>query len=1006
MHAVTWRALQHVPKHPRNACRIVAGQRHPIPRRNFHRSAIAYRSPGNPVDSTDPTWKQDGEAIPEPQDAEAVTAEAAAAGPEAVGAEESPGSSFVEKFQKAKELNYGSAVRRAARNRRPKEIPPVVLPEWFLKRNVKLKEELKESDESIARIPEASSDTIKLQGTEQPSGAIPSGAETELHGPGNGAFEGEARYALHGNIRAEIIAVVRAGLSLPKPPFVDSFPAAKSNLLLHCPKDGGTYFLESIVEDVASIVGADLVRLDAQDIAEMSGNYLGEGSQPTPNPIRSLGYDVQQITSKQAAEEQDEEDVEEEDLEEQDEYEGSSSRKGDSSSAIPTFTKVTAVPLGSLAGKLEDMMRSGKLLPNAMSSRGRLNESPAQWRNQRQLGTDQHMYAKMSALVEAFIDSNLAKRAAAHKERDAEKQGDVPTTFDSQAEVADVTNASAAGRLIIAIRDYKELNSTLHGGELLGKLHEVVHRRRKEGQSVILIGTSSSADLIPSLTISGIQELQAEGEDGLSRTIIVPPLRTASSDQVFANDNLRRTWEINVRHLADMNRRLGVKDMNFIDPINGEPYLRQDATGRASSILESSTWPFEGVHRVAQISLGLSETEEEITSNQIPRAMGLLHDSDEVKFQWAAEEKQIQKSPQEGPERKRGSVVAPITHKESEERMKKLRKTCNTHEKKLLNGVVNPENIHTTFSNVRAPPETVEALKTLTSLSLIRPEAFSYGVLATDKIPGLLLYGPPGTGKTLLAKAVAKESGATVLEVSGSEVYDMYVGEGEKNVKAIFSLAKKLEPCIVFIDEADAIFGSRGGHANRTSHRELINQFLREWDGMNDLSAFIMVATNRPFDLDDAVLRRLPRRLLVDLPVEKDREAILTIHLKDEALDASVSLSDLAAHTPLYSGSDLKNLAVAAALQCVNEEVDASSRHQGSEPYVFPEKRTLTKRHFDKAIDEISASISEDMSSLSAIKKFDEKYGDRKGRRKKSAGWGFGTLAEAEKGAETGRVRA
>ena len=83
------------------------------------------------------------------------------------------------------------------------------------------------------------------------------------------------------------------------------------------------------------------------------------------------------------------------------------------------------------------------------------------------------------------------------------------------------------------------------------------------------------------------------------------------------------------------------------------------------------------------------------------------------------------------------------------------------------------ENIHTTFSDVHAAPENVEALKTLTSLSMTRPEAFMYGVLKTDKIPGLLLYGPPGTGKTLLAKAVAKESGATVLEVSGSEVYDM-----------------------------------------------------------------------------------------------------------------------------------------------------------------------------------------------------------------------------------------
>ena len=270
----------------------------------------------------------------------------------------------------------------------------------------------------------------------------------------------------------------------------------------------------------------------------------------------------------------------------------------------------------------------------------------------------------------------------------------------------------------------------------------------------------------------------------------------------------------------------------------------------------------------------------------------------------------------------------------------------------------------------------------------------------------------------------------------------MYVGEGEKNVKAIFSLAKKLTPCIVFIDEADAILGSRGGSANRTSHRELINQFLREWDGMNELSAFIMVATNRPFDLDEASLRRLPRRMLVDLPSEKDREEILKIHLKDETLDPEVSLSRLAADTPFYSGSDLKNLSVAAALACVREEFDTaaaaadaslpstdSSASSRSNPpsstqspsssdsvpsltpetappstptspstYTYPARRTLLPRHFARAMEEISASISEDMGSLTAIRKFDEKYGDRRGRRKKlGGGYGFGTLAEAER---------
>ena len=249
----------------------------------------------------------------------------------------------------------------------------------------------------------------------------------------------------------------------------------------------------------------------------------------------------------------------------------------------------------------------------------------------------------------------------------------------------------------------------------------------------------------------------------------------------------------------------------------------------------------------------------------------------------------------------------------------------------------------------------------------------------------------------------------------------MYVGEGEKNVRAIFTLAKKLTPCVVFIDEADAILGARSGASNRTTHRELINQFLREWDGMTELSTFIMVATNRPFDLDEASLRRLPRRLLVDLPTEKDREAILKIHLKSEVLDPEVSIPDLAAQTPFYSGSDLKNVCVAAALACVREEfmntppradkddgntnTDATTDEK-KKLFDYPEKRTLCKRHFDSAMEEISASISEDMGSLSAIRKFDEKYGDRRGRRKK-AGFGYRTAGEEEEkvGSDAARVR-
>jgi SpoVK/Ycf46/Vps4 family AAA+-type ATPase len=163
-----------------------------------------------------------------------------------------------------------------------------------------------------------------------------------------------------------------------------------------------------------------------------------------------------------------------------------------------------------------------------------------------------------------------------------------------------------------------------------------------------------------------------------------------------------------------------------------------------------------------------------------------------------------------------------------------------------------------------------------------------------------------------------------------------------------------------------------------------------------------MVATNRPFDLDDAVLRRLPRRLLVDLPLQSDRTAILKILLKGETLDPAVSLEDLAKRTPYYSGSDLKNACVAAAMAAVEEENEAAARHTGPEPYEYPKKRTLRQEHFDKALRQIPASISEDMQSLKQIRKFDEEYGAKKKGAKKMMG--FGVDAE-KKFADADEVR-
>lgn len=213
---------------------------------------------------------------------------------------------------------------------------------------------------------------------------------------------------------------------------------------------------------------------------------------------------------------------------------------------------------------------------------------------------------------------------------------------------------------------------------------------------------------------------------------------------------------------------------------------------------------------------------------------------------------------------------------------------------------------------------------------------------------------------------------------------------------------------MVFIDEVDTIFSSRNGSERHVSHREIINQFMAEWDGINALNSGVLIlgATNRPFDLDDAILRRMPRRILVDLPTEEDRFAILNLLLADEILEPTIDLRDLAKRTNLYSGSDLKNVCVSAAVAAVAEEKasvdiletgnpsdfrDKQARDRAeSEPSrddVLP-KRVLRSSHFERALTEVTPSISESMETIELLRKFDKQYGNAKDKKKKLMGFG------------------
>ncbi|KAI2626871.1 AAA-domain-containing protein [Xylaria nigripes] len=560
------------------------------------------------------------------------------------------------------------------------------------------------------------------------------------------------------------------------------------------------------------------------------------------------------------------------------------------------------------------------------------------------------------------------------------------------------TDVAEQKPLIIHLNDFTALNMDETGATILGKIRKNVDEMWLTGRKVVLIGSSSTNNAPKAYQMAlGTLESTERIIQLSKRHFRDVPARVLCNSTLALwerQDYLRENEENITRMLLSMTDSGGYVTTHSETTLGLIHHAESEAVpsklNRNFAKFWSSVLPMAEVYRIATIMIGLSST------------------SGIELFSRECFEKAVQKTSvvDAAMEKASARLHTPTSSKETLRDnfvgTRRMDPFNVNHEERLLSGLIHAQDIRTTFKDIRAPQETMESIKMLTTLSLVRPEAFSYGVLANERIPGCLLYGPPGTGKTLLAKAVAKESGANMIEVSGASINNMYVGESEKNVRALFQLAKKKEPMVIFIDEADALLGARGGHLNG-SRRDTINQFLREWDGMDKTKAFIMVATNRPFDLDEAVLRRLPRKLLIDLPLEADRAAILRIHLKDEIIDRAVSIEDIAKRTPLYSGSDLKNVSVAAAMAAVKEELEASELHTGPGPYKWAEKRILSQRHFDKALKEIGASVSEDMATLTAIKKFDERYGDGKARKKRK-GMGFEVVPEASD-SDQARVR-
>ncbi|KAM1636922.1 hypothetical protein ACFX1X_015033 [Malus domestica] len=329
-------------------------------------------------------------------------------------------------------------------------------------------------------------------------------------------------------------------------------------------------------------------------------------------------------------------------------------------------------------------------------------------------------------------------------------------------------------------------------------------------------------------------------------------------------------------------------------------------------------------------------------------------------------------------------------------------------EKRIKPEVIPANEIVVTFADIGAMDEIKESLQELVMLPLHRPDLFSGGLLKPCR--GILLFGPPGSGKTMLAKAIAREAGASFINVSMSTITSKWFGEDEKNVRALFTLAAKVSPTIIFVDEVDSMLGQRTRVGEHEAMRKIKNEFMIHWDGLLSSQGdriLVLAATNRPFDLDEAIIRRFERRILVGLPTVENREMILRTLLLKEKVEARLDLKELATMTEGFSGSDLKNLCTTAAYRPVRGLIKAESKKDLDKkkraaqdalgernPEAVPETeeepkeervitlRPLNMEDFKHAKNQVAASFASEGSMMNELKQWNDLYGEGGSRKK------------------------
>ncbi|XP_048843464.1 outer mitochondrial transmembrane helix translocase [Brienomyrus brachyistius] len=271
------------------------------------------------------------------------------------------------------------------------------------------------------------------------------------------------------------------------------------------------------------------------------------------------------------------------------------------------------------------------------------------------------------------------------------------------------------------------------------------------------------------------------------------------------------------------------------------------------------------------------------------------------------------------------------------------------YEMSIAAHLVDPLSMQINWSDIAGLDDVITELKDTVILPIRKRHLFENSRLLQPP-KGVLLYGPPGCGKTLIAKATAREAGFRFINLQPSTLTDKWYGESQKLAAAVFSLAIKLQPSIIFIDEIDSFLRSRSS-SDHEATAMMKAQFMSLWDGLDtdfNCQVIIMGATNRPQDLDSAILRRMPTRFHINQPNVRQREEILRLILHNENVEHLVDLVEVAKETEGFSGSDLREMCRDAALTCVRDFVHSNEENRAEEDYIRPIQQLDLQRAIQK----------------------------------------------------------